>query len=182
MIWMNRGLEVLAVVFSVVYTWMYLKEYLPEAYIFATVGAAIFTYLCYTKKIFAESALQFFYVGFAVYGFFLSHYKDSAAVWSISTHLAWLAANVVATIALGWFLKNKTTSKLPFLDAFTTIFSLGATWMMINLIHENWLYWIVIDTVGIALYFMRGLHISATLYLLYLLLAIDGYFETISWF
>lgn len=180
--WFNKSLEVIAVVSSVIYTWMYLKGHLPQAYIFAAAGASIFTYLCYAKKIYAESALQVFYVGFAVYGFFLSQYMDEAAVWSVSTHLLWLCINAVATIALGAFLKNKTESKLPYLDAFTTVFSLGATWMMINLIHENWLYWIVIDSVAIVLYFKRGLRISTLLYFLYLLLAVDGYFESINWF
>lgn len=178
----NIGLEAVAVITSVMYTWMYLKGILPEAFIFAAVGAAAFTYLCYEKKIYAETALQIFYIGFAVYGFFLNQYMEEPMVWDEAMHIKWLSLNATLTFALGFYLKSKTESKLPFLDAFTTVFSLGATWMMINLIHENWLYWIVIDTVAIALYFKRGLKFGALLYILYLLLAIDGYFESISWF
>jgi nicotinamide mononucleotide transporter len=53
---------------------------------------------------------------------------------------------------------------------------------MINLVHENWLYWIVIDTVSIYLYAKRGLKLGSVLFALYLLLALDGYFEAIQIF
>jgi nicotinamide mononucleotide transporter len=50
------------------------------------------------------------------------------------------------------------------------------------LVHENWLYWIVIDTVSIYLYAKRGLKLGSVLFALYLLLALDGYFEAIQIF
>lgn len=178
---MNKILEAIAVVSSVAYTWMYLKGYLPEAYIFAAIGAAIFSYLCYVKKIYAETALQVFYIGFAAYGFYLNQGSETYK-WGVIEHLIWLAINASATVGLAYFLKKKTKSKLPYLDAFTTVLSLGATWMMIHLIHENWLYWIAIDSVAILLYYKRGMKMGALLYVLYLLLAIDGYFESIAWF
>lgn len=179
--WVDKALEAIAVVSSLGYTWMYLKGYLPEAFIFAALGAAIFTYLCYKKKIYAETALQIFYIWFAIQGYLMNQ-GGEVYEWVLGDHLVWLGANAVATALLGYMLKKKTESKLPYLDAFTTVFSLGATWMMIHNVHENWLYWIVIDSVAILLYYKRGLKMGALLYFLYLLLAIDGYFESITWF
>ena len=43
---------------------------------------------------------------------------------------------------------------------------------------QNWLYWIVIDTVSIPLYIDRGLHLTALLFAAYVIIAVAGY---ISW-
>ena len=46
----------------------------------------------------------------------------------------------------------------------------------------NWLYWMVIDAVSIYLYAKRGMPWGALLFLVYTLMAVDGWFEGISWF
>ena len=174
-----RLIEIVAVTLSVSYTWMYLKGYLPWAFIPAALGAGLFAYICWNKKIYAESALQVFYIGLAGLG--LIGYGNDVTISGLF-HLILLSGAVIGTVVLGVILKKNTDAMLPFLDAFTTVFSLAATWLMINMIHENWLYWIVIDTVSIYLYAKRGLKLSSVLFLLYLLLALDGYFEAISIF
>ncbi|PCJ81768.1 MAG: hypothetical protein COA49_04495 [Bacteroidetes bacterium] len=179
---MYKVAEAIAVLLSLAYTWMYLKGYLPEGYIPAGIGAGIFAFLCWTKKIYAESALQLFYIGMAAYGFYIVSEPGSGEVWTIYSHLFWFITASIFTFILGAFLKLKTDASMPYLDAFTTVFSVIATWMMINLVHENWLYWIVIDLVSIFLYAKRGLKLGSVLFALYLLLALDGYFETISIF
>jgi nicotinamide mononucleotide transporter len=158
---------------------MYLKGYLPWAFIPAALGAGLFAYICWNKKIYAESALQVFYIGLAGLG--LIGYGNDVQISGLF-HLILLSGAVIGTVVLGVILRKTTDAMLPFLDAFTTVFSLAATWLMINMIHENWLYWIVIDTVSIYLYAKRGLKLSSVLFLLYLLLALDGYFEAISIF
>ena len=172
-------IEIAAVTLSVAYTWMYLKGYLPWAFIPAGLGAGLFAYICWNKKIYAESALQAFYIGLAGLG--IIGYGNDFQISGLF-HLILLSGAAIGTVVLGVILKKTTDAMLPFLDAFTTVFSLAATWLMINMIHENWLYWIVIDTVSIYLYAKRGLKLSSVLFLLYLLLALDGYFEAISIF
>ena len=127
----------------------------------------------------SESALQVFYIGLA--GFGLVGYGNDMEVSGLF-HLVLISGAVLGTITLGVILKKTTDAMLPFLDAFTTVFSLVATWLMVNMIQENWLYWIVIDTISIYLYAKRGLKLSSALFFLYLLLALDGYFEAISIF
>ena len=93
-----------------------------------------------------------------------------------------IAVSTIATWGLGNYLKKNTKSKLPFIDAFTTVFSIGATWLMIIKIPDSWYYWVVINAVSTILYFRRGLKMGAVLYAIYLLMAIDGCFESITWF
>ena len=78
------------------------------------------------------------------------------------------------------FLKRRGSS-MPVLDAFTTVFSIVGTWWMIQGDPANWLYWIIIDVVSIFLYQKRNA-LGAFLFAVYTLLAVDGWFDGISWF
>jgi nicotinamide mononucleotide transporter len=174
--------EALAVILSLAYTFLYLRGAVPLAYYPAIVGSGLFVFLCWQKRIYAESVLQLFYVGLAIYGIFATEGDWKIIRWPLESHLPWLAAGALLTFLTGLALHRFSDAKTPYLDAFTTIFSLIATWLMVNYVIENWLYWIVIDTVAIFLYAFRRLYLSALLFVLYLLMAIDGYFDTITWF
>ena len=66
---------------------------------------------------------------------------------------------------------------MPLLDAFTTVFSIIATLMVIKKVLENWLYFIAIDIASIYLYYSRDLNQTAILFLLYSIIAIVGYYN-----
>ena len=66
---------------------------------------------------------------------------------------------------------------MPLLDAFTSVFSIIATLMVIKKILENWLYFIAIDIASIYLYYSRDLNQTAILFLLYSIIAIVGYYN-----
>ena len=68
-----------------------------------------------------------------------------------------------------------TSAAWPFLDAFTTWASVLTTFLVIWKILENWLYWLVIDSISIYLYLDRGLYLTALLFAVYLVIAIFGY-------
>lgn len=173
-------LESLAVVLSILYTWLYLRGLYPLCYLPAFIGSILFAWLCYRKKIYAETFLHIFYVAMAVYGAIgISGYQPLEI--NLSTHFILLLLGGVGTGLTAFYLKKKTDSKLPILDAFTTVYSLIATALMVSYVHENWLYWIVIDGVAIFLYAFRRMYIGAVLYLLYLFMAIDGFFK-LNWF
>ena len=168
-------LEVLAVLFGLAYTILYIQE-IQECFVFAFVGAAIYAFLCYKKQIFAESFLQFFYILFAIYGWFTWGGQLNYS-YSNKEHLFILLGTALVTVLVGYFLKKNTDSKLPYLDSFTTIFSLTATWLMVNFIHETWLYFIAINTISMFLYYRRGMKLSVFLYLFYVVLSIAGWYK-----
>lgn len=76
-------------------------------------------------------------------------------------------------------LKKFTKTKLALEDSFTTVFSLIATWVMVNYVHENYLYWIVIDAVSVHLYWKRKLYFGSALFVVYTVLVTLGYFRLI---
>ena len=71
-----------------------------------------------------------------------------------------------------------TDSPVPYWDAFTTALSIVATWMLARKKVEHWILWIVVDSVSLGLYFIKGLYPTTFLFLVYTLLAIAGF---ISW-
>lgn len=175
----QRWTEAAAVLFSLAYTWGYLQGWTPWCFIPAAIGSGLLALLCWQRNIQAEAALQMFYVAFAVYGAWLS---GSEQDWppqtaSIGFHLTATAVATAATVLLAQTLRRRTTSALPHWDAFTTVFSLWATWLMVNNHHANWAYWIAIDAVAIFLYAKRGLPLGAALYAIYLGMALVGWFS-----
>ncbi len=172
--------EVIAVVLNLGYTYFYLHNN-PVCFWLGGIGSAIFVYLCLVKKLYAECILQLFYVGLAIYGF-----VNYGAEWVVSHkhfgfHMPFLLAGFLLVVAFGFLLKKHTDQKLPYIDAFTTVFGIIATWHMVNFLHENWLYWIVINSVSIFLYAKRTMYFGAFMFAVYLVMSVSGYFE-LGWF
>jgi nicotinamide mononucleotide transporter len=67
---------------------------------------------------------------------------------------------------------------MPYIDSFTTWGSVITTFMVARKVLENWLYWIVINSVAIFLYIDRDLYQTAGLYGLYIILSVIGF---IAW-
>ena len=172
--------EITSVLSSLAYTWLYI-EMNPLCFLFAILGALGFLYLCWKKSLIAESGLQVFYVFMAVYGYLNLNTEWRVEHWPWANHLLVIALSTFTMFGLNAFLKLRTQAKLPLIDSFTTVFSLSATFIMVEFVHENWLYWIVIDLVSIALYFKRKMYFGAFLFFLYAVLAIKAYFFPELW-
>lgn len=149
---------------------------------FAIISPALFTYLCINKKLYAETVLQLFYIGFAIYGWITWGAAADFSVTTLSwqTNLMLLVVGFTAVAIAGTILKRYTEAKLPYIDSFTTIFSLIATWMMIHTIFENWIYWLVIDSISIFMYANRKLYLASLLFFVYTILAINGLYEWVK--
>jgi nicotinamide mononucleotide transporter len=81
----------------------------------------------------------------------------------------------ILTLILGNFFQVYTYQALPYLDAFTTVFSISATLMVAYKVLENWLYWIVIDIASMPLYAYRDLNLTVVLFGIYTIVAIVGF-------
>lgn len=62
----------------------------------------------------------------------------------------------------------------PFLDAFTTILSFVAQWLLVRKKVESWALWIVVDLIGIWLYWVKGVKFISAEYVLFLVIACFG--------
>jgi nicotinamide mononucleotide transporter len=163
------------------YTVMYLQAS-EWAFPVAALGAVLFSGICWRKRMFAEAALWVFYLGYAVYGMVATHGE-----WPEPVHAGWGAHAVsllvisVGTWALARGLRRWGERTAVGLDAFTTVGSIVATHWMLAFDPVNWWYWMVIDAAAIALYWRNGLRWGATLFAVYLLLAVEGWFDVLTW-
>lgn len=63
----------------------------------------------------------------------------------------------------------------PYMDTFTTGVFFSAMWLMANKKLENWGFWIAGNIVSIPLYFVKGYGFTGIQYIIFLVLAIQGY-------
>ncbi|MBQ9637625.1 MAG: nicotinamide mononucleotide transporter [Prevotella sp.] len=89
--------------------------------------------------------------------------------------LVWTAITLVVWAALYAFLTLCTDSRVPLADSFTTALSFVGIWALARKYLEQWLIWIVVDVVTCGLYFYKDIPFKASLYALYVLIAIAGY-------
>jgi nicotinamide mononucleotide transporter len=101
--------------------------------------------------------------------------KSSVIKWEMKSHLINIFLSGSLAFVLGYVFDNYTNQANPYVDAFTTCFSLSATFMVTKKILENWIYWIVIDLVSIYLYAQRDYNLSAIQYGLFTILAVFGF-------
>ena len=95
--------------------------------------------------------------------------------WPLRHHALAITAVLLLSGISGWLLARHTDAALPYLDSFTTWGAMLATWMVARKLLENWYYWFVIDSAAIWLYLHRGLHLTALLFAVYLVLIVIGY-------
>ena len=65
----------------------------------------------------------------------------------------------------------------PYLDALTTVMSFVAMWLLARKHVESWIYWIIVDVIGIGLYFAKDVKFISLLYVTLLVLATRGWIE-----
>ena len=171
-------LEWLAVLSSLTYVVLAAKRMLI-CWGFAFTGSSLFVYLCYVGHLYIESILQLFYVVMAVVGWFswkLSKADDvEIKTWSFKNHVLNIVVSGFVALLLGFIFDQYTLQANPYVDAFTTCYSLSATFMVTRKIMGNWIYWIVIDLVSIYLYAQQDYYLTAVQYGIFTLLAIYGF-------
>jgi len=177
--WVN--LETLAVALGIAYLVLAMREN-SLCWYCAFFSTALYVWIFGDVSLYMESALNVYYMGMAIYGWFqwqrggVNHEGLEIVRWTVKQH--GLAISIIVLIALvsGYLLSIGTDARLPYLDSLTTWGSILTTVMVARKVLENWLYWIVINTISIYLYLDRGLEQTALMFMLYLVLAILGYY------
>lgn len=148
----------------------------------AIASSAVFLVLFARGGLVMQSALQLFYIGMGVYGWWAWRGGPAGGAtlpvsrWRGLQHAVTVVALLAASAANGWIVARTQGGWVPYVDAFVAWVSVLATWMVARKVLENWLYWIVVDSVAAALYWTQGFHATAVLFLVYVVIAVQGYF------
>ena len=99
------------------------------------------------------------------------------------TSLGWpaimtsLAIGALGSLLLGAAMAHWTDAAQPWLDAALTGFSLVAQMWMAQKRVQCWPLWIAVDVIFVGLFLYKGLYLTAALYALFTLIAVQGWRE-----
>lgn len=140
-------------------------------------------YLFYNTGIYADAFLEFFYISIAVYGLYnwkyggANHKELEVKTTPYTEAIILLAISIFGYILVNYILKNYTDSNIPRLDAMAMVLSLVGQWMAARKYIENWLVWLVTDSIFIAMFYFKGLPAHMWLNIIYLPLVFYGYYN-----
>lgn len=106
-----------------------------------------------------------------------SRTEDTRKISSMSLrdHITVIVPGVALSVVFGYLFETYTVAASTYIDSLTTVFSILNTFLLVRKKIENWIYWIVIDSVMAYLFFSRGGYFFGTLYVIYLFMSVDGY-------
>ena len=139
--------------------------------------------LYYQKGLYADCGMEFYYLSMTVYGYWKwvrgTSSKNSLPITHISLRLLvrWSVIMAAVWALIYWLLVTYTNSNVPLADSFTTALSLIGIWALAHKYLEQWFIWIAVDVVTSILYFYKDIPFKASLYALYVIIAIFGYMK-----
>ena len=173
-------IEIGAVVFALAYLVLAIRQS-QLCWPAGLISVVLTLVLVYDSQLYMQTALQVFYIAMSLYGW--HQWRSGGAQrggvritrWSARAHVLAVGAIAVLTIAFGFALTAGTNAALPYLDSFTTVGALVATYLVAMKVLENWIYWFVVDAASVYLYAARDRNYYAALFVLYLVLIVIGF-------
>ena len=179
---LDHWLDIVTSVLGLLYI---LFEYRASAWLWLVgfVMQALGIVLYYQKGLYADCAMEVYYLAMTIYGYWRwirgSSVKKELPIRHFPRRLVvpWLALIGAVWALIYWLLVTFTNSNVPLADSFTTALSLVGIWALAHKYLEQWVIWIAVDIVSSALYFYKDIPFKASLYALYVVIAICGYFN-----
>lgn len=176
-------LEIAGTVVGLIYLYL---EYKVSIWLWVAgiVMPAIYIIVCYRSGLYADLAINVYYLIASAYGvacWWTGRGKSGNTGDTAIRHTPGRLYPRLATVFLVLFifiagvLIEFTDSDVPLADSFTTALSVVAMWMLAKKYVEQWLVWIVVDIVSVAMYVFKDLPFTAALYALYAAIALFGY-------
>lgn len=129
-------------------------------------------------KLYSDGVLQIIYIIFGIIGLYNWRKKKISDDTRVlipqyrNLHLIALTGGSLLSLGYGYLMGSMTDTAFPFIDAFTTVFSIIATVLLVDRKLSAWIYFIIIDAIMTILYFVRGWELYALLFLIYTVVAV----------
>jgi nicotinamide mononucleotide transporter len=175
-------LEAIAFVFGILSVWYAKKENIL-VYPTGIVCTVITVYLLYINQYFGDMMMNFYYSIMSIYGWWnWARKKENKLAVPITRTtlkekrigiLFFVLTMIVTYLVYKGF--NYTLEIPNYIDIVTSGIFFTAMWYMAIKKLENWMLWIIGDLITIPLYGYRGLGMLSLQYLIFTILAIQGY-------
>lgn len=182
----THALDIITTILGLVYI---LLEYRASIYLWLVgiVMPALDVWLYWTHGLYADAGMAVYYTVAALYGYAVWKFgrkngqadKEELTVTHMPARL-YLPATCFFLISWGatyYILVTFTNSTVPLLDSFTNALSFVGLWALARKYIEQWFFWIAVDVVCAYLYFVKDIPFKGSLYALYVVIAVAGYFK-----
>lgn len=182
----NTIIEILGFLTGLLYLWW---EYHadPRMWVVGVIMPCISMWIYFSRGIYADFSINIYYFFMAIFGYIHwtrrgrnhdanPHKKKELPITHIGVRNLWLSlgASILLWALLYFILNFFTDSTVPVPDAFTTALSIVGTWMLARKYIEQWIVWILVDSVCVGLYIYKGIYFYAALYAIYTIVAVIG--------
>lgn len=177
-------LEIIAVVFGLANIYLTVRQNI-WCWPVGVVMVSLYIYIFFGTHLYSDALLNVFFLVMQFYGWYwwtrgpTVHAKSLVAIHKLHARgITVTAAGVLAGAALlGTLMHRFTDASLPYYDALTTMLSVFAQFLLTRKIIDNWTLWIIADVIYIAMYSVKHLYWTSGLYVVFLILCIEGYRE-----
>jgi nicotinamide mononucleotide transporter len=178
--------EVIGTVLGIIGVWLMIRQNI-WGWPVGLVQVAVYAWVFFDAKLYSDALLQIAFFVIQAYGWW--HWlrgvgKTSSAQsglpvtrLSVGAVAGWVVAGTLLTAGWGWFMHRTTDAALPWWDAYILVFSLISQWLQARKKLENWVGWVVVNAVAVGVYWVKDLHLTAGLYLVFLGMAVWGWRE-----
>lgn len=176
-----QPLEIAATVFTLICVILSVKRSLWQ-FPFGVVGTALFFFVVWGQQLYANAALQIFFLCVQFYGWWYWVRGDKGARPPIRS-TSWKVALALSAVALAlaglgaWALESFTDASMPLPDAAVFGLSVVAQFLLSRKRVETWPMWVVVNVLSVWLYASQGLWLFAGLYVFFFFNAFWGWWE-----
>lgn len=154
---------------------------------YSLISVIIFIFLFYNVGLIGSIILQLYYAVVSIFGLFMWKNKEELFTpeWlSSSTVFGIIVSTILVSVGIGYcfatfdiFQKLIGSIIFPYVDSFILVASVVANYLMLIRKVESWLLWIIVDIIAIVMYIGAGLYIVSIQYLIFLIIAIKGFYK-----
>ena len=149
-------------------------------YPFALAMVSLYAWIFFHTKLYSDALLQLFFFAVNLYGWWnwARSRADTGEVrieqLSARARGGWLAGCLAAAAAWGMLMHFYTDAAFPWWDGSIAMFSIAAQILQSRRKWESWLLWIAVDIAAVPLFALKGLWLTAGLYIVFLALSVWG--------
>jgi nicotinamide mononucleotide transporter len=181
-------LEFLGLVFGLLTVYFLIKEKIINfacGITYVLISFVIF----WQQRLYGDLILHLFFLVLNIYGWYYwiaGRRKDEEELPVSRTGrpmmVRILVISAIGILVFGYFLANihliwpnLDKAAVPYWDSATSILSVTGMWLTARKKIENWHFWLIVDVLATGIYIYKGIYFYATLYGIYIFLAIAGY-------
>ena len=174
-----NAIELVAAISGLLCVWLTVRQNI-WSWPVGLVQVLLYIYIFISVKLYSDAVLQVFFIVTSIYGWYQwLHGGTNKTELRVSVlgknFYKWVLLCLVVFPVWGYLMKKYLGAAAPYADAFTTVASIIATYLMAKKRLECWIFWITVDVVAIGVYLYKDLLITSGLYAVFLVLATLGY-------